>query len=323
MPADEPLPTLPLAERLRRRLRREVLAPLARRVVAPLRRWRNGRRVYRPVFVTGAMGSGTTLLALSLSQRFDCGCVIEEGAIEIAGDSFLQARDPSRFPTVHAYLENMLPDEGWDVERGRQDMLALYRSRARGRSGLVFDKGPNAHMVRLRFLARCFPEAGFVVVVRDPVVNVEGFRRKWPRFGEEPLEESVRFYRVIHERFLEAAPELGRRLVVVRYEDLVERYDGVLDALAHHLDLPPAQRPRRLRSRANIEGQGIRNVSAGRIGVVRSANERAYARLDPETVARIRKDLGDVTERASVLALRVSPAPPSPPARAAAPRPVP
>ena len=68
--------------------------------------------------------------------------------------------------------------------------------------------------------AECFPDARFLLVVRDPVANVEGFRRKWPTFGRAPLSDSIGFYRRTHERFLELASSRRHGSQQVRREAL-------------------------------------------------------------------------------------------------------
>ncbi|MCI0422338.1 MAG: hypothetical protein L0312_24470, partial [Acidobacteria bacterium] len=57
--------------------------------------------------------------------------------------------------------------EEWSVERGRADLLRMYRSHASGTSPFAVDKGPNTNLVRAGFLARCFPDGRFVVVFRS------------------------------------------------------------------------------------------------------------------------------------------------------------
>jgi hypothetical protein len=294
--------SLPLSERIRRRLRRSVVAPLDARVGGAIRRRRNAAREFRPVFVAGAMGSGTTLLALSLAQRFECACVITENAHQVARDSFLYNPGVKAYATVRAYEDAIRPRADWSVARGRDDLLQLYRSYASGSSDVAVDKGPNVHLVRAAFLARCFPDAFFVAVFRDPVATVEGLRRKWPGFAREPLEESIRFYAAIHESFLEQVSAFPERVAWVRYESLVGRYDEVLGALAERAGLRVARTRRRLPTRGNVEGQGIRNVSRSRIGVVADANVRARENLPREAVASIETTLGPLHERLQALA---------------------
>ena len=302
MPAapDTPAPTL--GDRLRTRLRRDVAEPLDRELLTPLRRLFNRGRSYRPIFVAGAAGSGTSLLTLSMGQRFECAGVVYESKDRVPPSSPLYVPDIESFADPGAYLEGMRPRETWSVERAREDLLSMYRGASRGPSDVVIDKGPDANLLRARFLARCFPDAGFVLIFRDPVANVEGFRRKWQPFGGAPLEECVTFYRRIHTAFLDAWGALGSRVLAVEYERLVEDLDGELDRVARTLRLRDARRPRRLPHYANVEGRGARNVRGGRIGVVRDASARARARLGADEVRAIEAGLADLHERLRALA---------------------
>ena len=294
--------SLPLSERIRRRLRRSVIAPLDAQVGGAIRRRRNAAREFRPVFVAGAMGSGTTLLALSLAQRYECACVITENAHQVARDSFLHNAGVEAYPTVRAYEDAIRPRPDWSVARGRDDLLQLYRSYASGSSEVAIDKGPNVHLLRAGFLARCFPDAFFVAVFRDPVATVEGFRRKWPTFTRDSLEECVRFYAAIHESFLEQVSAFPERVAWVQYESLVSRYDEVLGALTQRAGLRLARKRRRLPTRGNVAGRGIRNVSGSRIGVLADANARAHENLPREVIATIGSTLGPLHERMQALA---------------------
>ena len=301
-----PAPTvseLSFPERVRRRFRRDVLAPFDAHVAGAVRRRRNARRSFRPVFVTGAMGSGTTLLAFSLGQRFEFACVIAESAHQVSKRSFLHNPGVDAFPSVRAYEEAIRPRAEWSAAQARDDLLRLYRSHARGPSDRALDKGPNTSLVRAGLLAKAFPEARFAMVFRDPVANVEGFRRKWRTFGDDVLDECVRFYAAIHESFLEQAAAFPERVMWVEYETLVRDYDAMLGELARRLELEPAHARRRLAQRTNVPGQGIRNVAHGRIGVVLDANERAYGNLSEPEIARIRDVLGPVHVQMQELAI--------------------
>lgn len=296
---------LTLTERLRRRVRREIVAPLDARVGGALRSRLNRGRAFRPVFVSGAMGSGTTLVALSMAQRFEASAVITESAHQVAATSFLHNPGVEAFPDVAAYEASIRLPRDASAERAREDLLAMYRRYARGRGDRALDKGPNVHLVRADLLGEAFPDAGFVCVFRDPVANIEGFRRKWPPFARDPLEASIRFWAWIHERFLESRERLGERAAVVEYERFVEHPEQMLDRLGERFDLAAARRRRRLPGRANVQGRGIRNVARGRIGVVRDANRQAYARLEPGEAERIREALEPLRARLREAAIEV------------------
>lgn len=295
-------PSKPFAERMRRLMRRSLWVPVEDRVLGSIRSRRNASKEWTPVFVTGAMGSGTTLVALSLGQRCDFACVVTESVREVASDCFLHVPRIEEFSSISSYLSALCPREEWSHERARRDLLALYRRHATGGSRFALDKAPNANLVRASLLARSFPDSHFVAVFRDPAANIEGFRRKWRTFAAESLDASVHFYRALYSSFLGALPTLGGRVTWVEYESFVEEPEKMLDSITRRVGLSPASARRRLPERGNHPGQGIRNVRGNRIGVVRDANESAYRNLEPAEIERIRTGLGPIHERMRALA---------------------
>jgi hypothetical protein len=289
--------SITMSDRIRRRVRAQIAEPLDRQVLAPIRRLRNAGRVYRPIFVGGASGSGTSFLAVSVGQQFDCAGVIYETNLQVSQDSFLYVPDLEVFDSVAEYQRAMGPEPSWSVDEGRRDLLSLYRSYTSGPSDVVIDKGPDINLLRADFLNRCFPDGRFLLIYRDPVANLEGLRRKWGTFRNDSLDESIRFYREIHERFLDAVESFPERVVAVDYDLLVDRYEDMLTAVGQRLGLSPATQRRRLMTRPNVEGMGIRNVRKNHIGVVRNASREAAARLAPGEADLIRNELDPLHAR--------------------------
>lgn len=281
-----------------RRLRLEV-DRVTERLQQAGRRRRNAGRLFRPIFVAGAIGSGTSLLAASLGQRFAVAGVALESARDISPSSCLWIDRVLHFDSIRAYEDKLAPQADWSVAQAREDLLDLYRSRAAGDpdAEAFIDKGPNTNLVRASFLAEAFPDAHFVLIFRDPVVNIEGFRRKWLTFGNDRLEESLRFWAAIHERFLEQAESFPDRCISLEYEALVERYEEVLAGLAARLGVEPSARQRPVAARDVGDGRGLRGVEGGRIKIVGDASARAYARLEEQEIDRIRERLGPLHER--------------------------
>ncbi len=281
-----------------RRLRHEV-DRVTERLQQAGRRRRNAGRLFRPIFVAGAIGSGTSLLAASLGQRFAVAGVALESARDISPSSCLWIDRVLHFDSIRAYEDKLAPQADWSVAQAREDLLDLYRSRAAGDpdAEAFIDKGPNTNLVRASFLAEAFPDAHFVLIFRDPVVNIEGFRRKWLTFGNDRLEESLRFWAAIHERFLEQAESFPDRCISLEYEALVERYEEVLAGLAARLGVEPSARQRPVAARDVGDGRGLRGVEGGRIKIVGDASARAYARLEEQEIDRIRERLGPLHER--------------------------
>lgn len=280
-----------VVDRVRNRLQTLLGVPLERRVRAPLRRLRNAGRHYQPLFVSGASGSGTSLLAVALAQRVDCAGLVYECDDQISHRSFLHVPTLARFPSVAEYERFITPRECWSEERGRADLQAMLRAYATHPGEVVVAKGPDIHLVRAGFLHDCFPEARFAVIFRDPVANIEGLRRKWRVFAEDTLEECIRFYRSIHEIFLAEAKRFADRVLFVDYAELVEGPDSELDRVSERLGLAPARRRLAVPDAPNAEGKGIRNVRGNRVEMVTDADRRARQRLAPEEVAVIERSL--------------------------------
>ena len=288
---------LNLSDRLRARLQRQLGMPIERRLRAPLRRMRNAGREYRPLFVTGASGSATSLLAVSLGQRFECAGVVYECDVQIGERSFLHVPALKTFASVAEYLAFIRPRGDWALETGRADLQNMFRAYARFPGEVMVAKGPDIHLVRAQYLQRCFPEAHFVAIFRDPVANIEGLRRKWPLFGRDSLAEVIRFYREIHEHFLAVAERAPERFLLVDYDRFVEQTEEVLHALGGLLGLARTTRIDRTLHAPNVEGQGVRNVRNGRISMVGDANQEARQRLPAGEATTIEEALGPLLER--------------------------
>lgn len=262
------------------------------------RRRRNAGREFEPIFVAGAIGSGTSLLAASLAQRLAVAGVALESARDVDRRSCLWIDRLHSFSSVRAYEQQLLPRPDWSPERARKDLQALYRSRAEAPELKPFiDKGPNAHLVRAAFLEAAFPGRPFLLIFRDPVANVEGFRRKWLTFRHAALDESVRFWAAVHERFLEQSAPFADRVVTLEYEALVADYEGSIERLARVLGVPLSDRERPVEARAEGQGRGLRGVESGRIRVLRDANARSYATLAEAEIDRIREALSPLHAR--------------------------
>jgi hypothetical protein len=290
----------PLQRRLRG-VQRKLSRHLTQRIVAPLRAVRNAGRDYRPCFVAGASGGGTSLMALSLAQRFVCAGVINEINIQISPRSFLSVPRLSTITSLKEYESLVEPHDDWSVEQGRRDLQNALRAYGEGPDGWVFVKGPDLNLIRAGFLARCFPEAPFVMIFRDPAANIEGYRRKWKIFGDASLAEAIRFYASLYEDFLAAAEKFGDRVVGVEYEKLVANPESVMTEVGRRLGLEPATTQRRLEERPNAAGRGLRNVRDGKIEIVANASQESIDRLAEGEAEQIRVALQPLHARLQAL----------------------
>lgn len=244
------------------------------------------------------MGSGTTLLSFELGQNFEVAGVVEESALQVSPRSFLRVPPIAKHDSIASYLGSLERDAAWDIESARNDLQSLYRAHAVRAGSIVIDKGPNASLMRSEFFWACYPEAWTIMIFRDPVANIEGFRRKWRLFGSSDLTESIRFYRTLHECFLDSMDRReGRRVLMLSYESLVSALPEALTVIHERVGLSRASSRPSLHSRPNVPGQGIRNVHDDQIDVVPDANAAAYRNLPEHEIDWIREELGPLYAR--------------------------
>jgi len=278
---------------------------MRRTAVEGLRAIRNRGEVYRPVFVSGCMGSGTSLLAVLLAQRFDFSGIAYESALQVGYRSPLRLRKLKHYASIRAYENALRAANNADVTVCRESLQQLYRRVAFRPGHRTVDKAPNATLLRVEVLMRCFPDAPFVFVIRDPVATIEGFRRKWKTFGRDTLAENIRFYADSHRAFLDTRPALGDRVVIVEYEEIVATPDLVLDAVGENLGLCPGDAEVKLEDRPNAPGKGLRGVEGGAVSVVGDANRDAYSRICETEIEEIRLALGSLHEEMRTLSMRI------------------
>lgn len=112
--------------------------------------------------------------------------------------------------------------------------LALFGAIVRALAGparLHGEKTPN-HLLWWRPLARADPDLRLVAVVRDPRAVVASYRTSWGSRDHRILAER---WRADQRQVAAAAARLGGRLLVLRYEDVVEDPALARAALARHL----------------------------------------------------------------------------------------
>lgn len=256
------------------------------------RRFANRHRDFDPVLVAGAMGSGTSLTALMIAKHLDCAGVVTESARQIARQSFLWMDKTESYAPIRAYEAAIGIHPEWSVDEGRNRILDMYRANAIRPGQTIVDKGPNTNLSRAEYLLACFPTARFLLVFRDPASNIEGFRRKWSSFGEDTIDENIRFYRELHERFLAFCDARAIPLVVIEYERFIENPDAALTRIGEYLRLPRTTTELELEERPESGTRGIRNVRDGEIRIVDGATTDSISKLSAEEVARIRAELG-------------------------------
>jgi hypothetical protein len=192
----------------------------------------------RLVFIGGLHRSGTTLLADLLGEHPDVSSLRETGVIKDEGQ-FLQdvyprgsaSGGPGRF--AHGQRAHLIESDAGDAAGARQRLLASWTPYWDTTRPVWVEKSP-PNLIRFRYLQQIFPDATFVAIVRHPVA-VAYATQKWSKGSIARL---IRHWVHAHEQFEADRPQV-RKLVFVRYEDLVRDAKGTLAILDAALGIAP------------------------------------------------------------------------------------
>ena len=256
------------------------LVAFARR--ADVRRWRSVDLIDRdPVFFVGFPRSGTTLMEQILASHPDIEVAEEEEGLVAACGSLIGGEDAfDRWAR--------LSDDDIAAFRGAYWRHMKAAIGGRFTRPVFVDKLP-LNTALLPVIFRVFPQAKVLFAVRDPRdVVVSCFRQN---FALNPamanflsLEGSVRYYDAVMEVAAVSRERFALDIHNVRYEALVNDFEGVVGGILSFLELPWSDAVRRYADTARR--RRIRTPSASRvvepIGAVSIGRWRGYRRwLEP------------------------------------------
>ena len=180
-----------------------------------------------PIFILGAMGSGTTLLRLMLDSHPAIGIPQETG--------FMRGYDALRFTPFKWSGRNWTKRLGWS--RKEFDALArefydtLFMRYAEQHGKRRWGEKTPLHMWHIADMARLFGDAQFVGIVRHPQASVASNVR---RFNAK-LRKSIWHWDAYNSELAHRATQFPERFRLLRYEDLVTDPEPVLRPLLDFL----------------------------------------------------------------------------------------
>jgi Sulfotransferase family len=182
-----------------------------------------------PIFVVGTMRSGSTLLRLVLDAHPDVAIGMEtgfmrslEGVITVPGFLFgdrWYERHGLTLPELEARIAAFYDE--------------IFRNHAESLGRSRWGEKTPFHVWHLQRMARCFPDARFVAIVRHAggaATSLYEWRHDFATQLHDWVSEN-------HE-ILRRLPDLDDRVCLVRYEDLLAEPGAVLHELLAFLDLP-------------------------------------------------------------------------------------
>ena len=183
-----------------------------------------------PVFIIGPMGSGTTLLRLMLDSHPNIAIPPETG--------FMRAYKAHRFVPFKITGRKWADRLGWSDDeldvllRELYDTLFMRCAEQHGKRRWG-EKTP-IHTWHVDAMARLFPDARFVGIIRHPGGVVSSNMRRW----KHPQVKAMRHYDRYARELARQAGRRPKRFVVLRYEDLVLQPEQVMRELIEWLDEP-------------------------------------------------------------------------------------
>jgi hypothetical protein len=176
-----------------------------------------------PIFIIGAMGSGSTLLRLILDSHDNIGIPQETG--------FMRAYNAHQYIPFKWSGRNWARRMGWTRKELDEELAAFYdrifmRYASKHGKARWGDKTP-FHTWHVDDMARVFPEAAFIAIVRHPGGCVGSNMTRWG----QSVRHAADHYRRYNMEIARLAALHGERFAVVRYEDLVLRPEPLLREL--------------------------------------------------------------------------------------------
>lgn len=188
-----------------------------------------------PIFLVGFPRSGTTLLEQVLDAHPGLQALDEKPAVEFMRLAVEQL--PGGYPDA---LDTLTESQVLTLRDGYFSTVAKYL-KLEPNARLV-DKYP-LNMVRLGIIQRIFPNARFILALRHPCdvcfsCFMQNFTLNDGMVGFHSLESTAAIYDRVMALWERQVPLFQPNVHVLRYEDLVEDFQGEIEQLLSFLDLP-------------------------------------------------------------------------------------
>lgn len=184
-----------------------------------------------PIFLIGAMRSGTTLVRLVLDSHDNIAIPQETGFMRL-----VQAQKFTPFWKWGDVWHEHLGLSETDLDAELRDFYGgLFARHARAAGKSRWGEKTPWHVWHVEQMSRMWPQSMFVGVVRHPGGTVGSLTTSWKSFT---VPKAVRLWQRTNLEVVRQATLLGDRLVLLRYEDLVLNPESTLRELLDCLGEP-------------------------------------------------------------------------------------
>lgn len=190
-----------------------------------------------PVFVVGFPRSGTTMLEQMLDAHPSMRSMDERAFIQALADRM--QRDGLRYPDDLPGLGKMSRER---LRHAYRDMVARVVTTSPGQR--IIDKNP-LNLLRLPMMQRLFPHAPTILALRHPCdvilsCYMQNFRSPAFQILCSTLDRLARGYVNAMQHWIHHAKLLQPRVFTLRYEDLLDDFDGHVRRIGDFLGLEDA-----------------------------------------------------------------------------------
>jgi predicted TIM-barrel fold metal-dependent hydrolase len=201
---------------------------------APIEIVRRPARTKGPIFIVGTMGSGTTLLRLMLDSHERIAIPHETG--------FMRAYDAMQFIPFKWTGRGWARRLGWGQEdldeKLREFFDDIFMRYAKEHGKKRWGEKTPLHTWHITAMKRVFPDAVFIAIVRHPGATIASNMRRFGRTAPEAAYHHVRYNKEIARQ----AAKMPRRMIILRYEDLLLHTERAMRELLHWLGEPWSDR---------------------------------------------------------------------------------
>jgi hypothetical protein len=216
----------------------------------------------RPIFIIGAMGSGTTLLRLMLDSHPNIAIPEETGFMRVYN---AYSWTPFKYSGGETMERLGWSQEALDVFLAHHfDRLFMNYAEQHGKRRWG-EKSP-LHTWHVPNMARLFPHAQFVMIMRHPAATVHSNLRRFARYTSNP-DEPRRHWNWYGRLIAQHSVLLGERMTFLRYEHLVLQPEQALGELLEWLGEPLSDTVLRHHEVQAARGDSSRTSGKSRVDV--------------------------------------------------------